>query len=81
MTVFLNSFLFAETPLERLSRWNVLTGLILAVLGLLIMVFSSFFVNKVFKDKPAETKTAYILRLKTLSAVLAFAGLILAVII
>lgn len=75
------NFLFAETILERLSKWNVLTGLILALVGFALMVSSNFIAAKIFKNKTKEEQVTYSLRLKMASAVFALAGLILAVLI
>ena len=76
-----NFLLASETIGERLSKWNVITGLVLAVIGLAFMIAAKPAVNKIFKDKTDEQKTTYILRLKMVSAIFAFAGLILAVIV
>lgn len=75
------SFLFTETIGERLSKWNVITGLALAVIALILMVLSRTIVRKVFKNKTEEQQVAYALRFKIVAAVFAVAGLMMAVLI
>lgn len=80
MTTYL-SFIFEETIGERFSKWNVITGLVLAVIALVLMVLSRTIIKKVFKNKSEEQQVTYSLRFKMLSAVFAVAGLMLAVLI
>ena len=68
------SFLFFEDILDRLSKWNVITGLVIAVLGFLLMIFSSKLTNAIFKGKSEEDKKNYMVRFKILSLVIVLAG-------
>ncbi|MCL1901268.1 MAG: hypothetical protein FWG51_02590 [Firmicutes bacterium] len=70
----LSFWLFEESILDRLSKWNVLTGLIFAVLGFLLMVFCSKLTDIIFKSKSEDVKGKYKVRFKVLSMLIVLVG-------
>lgn len=77
----LNFLFFEDSIFDRLSKWNVLTGLTIAVLGFLLMIFSSKLTNTIFKKKSDEEKRSYIARFKIASLIIVLAGCFLVLVV
>jgi|GEM_PF-2690313 len=83
--MFLNFLFFDDNYLngifERLSKWNVITGLVVAVLGFLFMIFCGKLTEAIFKNKSEEAKGKYKVRFKVLAMIIVLAGCCLVLLI
>ena len=75
--IFLICATYSESLLERLGHWNVLTGLILAVVGFILSVSAFAIVRAIKKSVPDKYGKGVII-LKITGLVMVIAGFVLA---
>lgn len=63
--------------LENIAKWNVITGLIVAVIALVLMITAKPIARKIFAAKTEDERTNLILILKVSAGVLAIVGCVL----
>jgi len=60
--------------IDRISKWNVILGLVIAIAAFILMLFGAKIINALFQNKSDDVKGTYLARFKIMCLILVLLG-------